>query len=668
MRHYLRNWLTGVSLGTLMFGSLACDTMDEELVQQADLQVRNVVSAPAVGFSDDHDDGSNSGWTNIWSRGWYELNGAMHPFDARQQMGLIINNSETSTNGILEVEMTADRWNGQHGCVAFRYASPDEYYCVAVQPGNEWSNQIIFMKNTTNPYQGTVVGTHNGTSTSFTLKIELQNDTFDIYLNGVHRATVVDADLPAGKVGYGYSDQWNAFTAFDKITWTPVQYSVCGNGVVEEEEVCDDGVNDGSYGGCEPGCGELAAYCGDGTCDAEETEQNCENDCQPDYELALVVQYDLVIDLTDEIIEYMGDMLAEGYKVKVIPWSDSDGGAVELRNQLIAEYNRSNISGAWFIGDLPAAWYEQIGFSDAHEEFPFDFYFMDMDANWTDADSDGIFDGHDGIQTEIFVSRITGSIAEIEAYFDKIAEYRAAGLSVDPSSYLFKDDDWADETSTATHGLEAIYDTVDFCTTTACTTRQNYMDRVTGMGAGFVYQWIHSSPTTLYISGEGSGTVNVSDIRTGGFQGAFYNLFDCSAARFTQENLGMTYVMQSDKGLGILGSTKTGSTYAPEVFHAQLGAADTWGDAFVAWVNDTGVTNELWHMGMVIMGDPMLKLTAPSAPEAAASAATVAAPAAPVELSAKEIKRLERLMAKHAHDKELKNFKEYRNSHRKFFQ
>jgi cysteine-rich repeat protein len=39
---------------------------------------------------------------------------------------------------------------------------------------------------------------------------------------------------------------------------------VCGDGVVEGEEACDDAVNDGSYGGCNPGCGALGPHCGDG--------------------------------------------------------------------------------------------------------------------------------------------------------------------------------------------------------------------------------------------------------------------------------------------------------------------------------------------------------------------------------------------------------------------
>jgi len=40
--------------------------------------------------------------------------------------------------------------------------------------------------------------------------------------------------------------------------------AVCGNGQIEVGEACDDGVNDGSYNGCEPGCTEKGPHCGDG--------------------------------------------------------------------------------------------------------------------------------------------------------------------------------------------------------------------------------------------------------------------------------------------------------------------------------------------------------------------------------------------------------------------
>ncbi len=44
----------------------------------------------------------------------------------------------------------------------------------------------------------------------------------------------------------------------------------CGNGVVDDGEACDDGVNDGTYGTCLPGCLARAPYCGNGTRDATE--------------------------------------------------------------------------------------------------------------------------------------------------------------------------------------------------------------------------------------------------------------------------------------------------------------------------------------------------------------------------------------------------------------
>ena len=39
---------------------------------------------------------------------------------------------------------------------------------------------------------------------------------------------------------------------------------MCGDKVLNGRELCDDGVNDGSYGGCMPGCMALGPYCGDG--------------------------------------------------------------------------------------------------------------------------------------------------------------------------------------------------------------------------------------------------------------------------------------------------------------------------------------------------------------------------------------------------------------------
>lgn len=63
--------------------------------------------------------------------------------------------------------------------------------------------------------------------------------------------------------------------------------SVCGDGIVEDGEACDDGINDGNYGGCAPDCQSLAPRCGDGLPDAvegcddanEDSTDGCLSDC-----------------------------------------------------------------------------------------------------------------------------------------------------------------------------------------------------------------------------------------------------------------------------------------------------------------------------------------------------------------------------------------------------
>ncbi len=47
---------------------------------------------------------------------------------------------------------------------------------------------------------------------------------------------------------------------------------VCGDGTVDPDETCDDGVNDGSYGGCASDCQSIASHCGDGILDGDQGE------------------------------------------------------------------------------------------------------------------------------------------------------------------------------------------------------------------------------------------------------------------------------------------------------------------------------------------------------------------------------------------------------------
>jgi cysteine-rich repeat protein len=54
--------------------------------------------------------------------------------------------------------------------------------------------------------------------------------------------------------------------------------STCGDGIVASDELCDDGKNDGSYGGCQPGCKARGPFCGDGHVDpGEACDQGAQN-------------------------------------------------------------------------------------------------------------------------------------------------------------------------------------------------------------------------------------------------------------------------------------------------------------------------------------------------------------------------------------------------------
>ncbi|PCC67109.1 hypothetical protein SAMN02745121_07673 [Nannocystis exedens] len=56
---------------------------------------------------------------------------------------------------------------------------------------------------------------------------------------------------------------------------TACRLPACGDGVLNGDEVCDDGVNDGSYGSCLADCSAAAPGCGDGQVDPE--LEDCED-------------------------------------------------------------------------------------------------------------------------------------------------------------------------------------------------------------------------------------------------------------------------------------------------------------------------------------------------------------------------------------------------------
>lgn len=346
-----------------------------------------------------------------------------------------------------------------------------------------------------------------------------------------------------------------------------------------------------------------------------------------------------------ELDQYVQDILQEGAEVPAVRWW-MPGGHQQLKALIRASRDRWGIRGVFLVGDLPSAWYEQDSdFGEPvgvlHEEFPTELYFQELDGDWADADGNGIYDGHPGIDLDIFSARLVGGADRIRAYLDRVHRYRVNGsFFAQRNFFSFVDDDWngsrslgyADpETTGNTWDLGSIYGSRYVRREWSDETgRQDYLDVMSrDGGAEFVYQWIHSDPQSIYFDDNFSpnpqNLLTLEELVAREVQGSFYNLFDCSISRYTEPDGNMaTEYVHGEKGLATVGSTKTGGIFNPGVLHRALRDGGGFGEALRLWFNDTwgyrysyGFDEEFfdgWWLGMMVQGDPLLRLT--SAPQA----------------------------------------------------
>ena len=129
-------------------------------------------------------------------------------------------------------------------------------------------------------------------------------------------------------------------------------------------------------------------------------------------------------------------------------------------------------------------------------------------------------------------------------------------------AFIFKDDDWSDFCHGSSFGLDDIYGIVQKSESKDETAKPNYISKLTTDHFEYVYQWIHAVPTSLLIEHIGSyEALKTTEIGSYNFRALFYNLFNCSATRFTENNLGMTYLTKTDYCLASIGSTKEGGIF-----------------------------------------------------------------------------------------------------------
>lgn len=320
--------------------------------------------------------------------------------------------------------------------------------------------------------------------------------------------------------------------------------------------------------------------------------------------------------------QYVADIMAEGYDVTTFLWTA--GTAEDLKSHIIT--NSLDLLGCVLVGDLPCAWYEiEDDFSTyGYKDFPCDLFLMDLDGDWRDDNSTapmqaGVYDIHEAgtgdVGPEIFIGRIDASmmtndteINHLNNYFDKLHDFYTGAMTPTDYGLTYTEDDWAASVS-FTNDIASAYPNKDDILAPN-TDRDDYRDnRLDVPDYEFIQLACHSSPTHHAFTRNGSLTSNaIMGIPP---QALIYNLFCCSALRFTTNDfLGGAYIFNaSTTSLATIGSTKTGAMLVFYAFYDQLGMGKSMGQSFKEWFEALApysFSEICWHYGMTIIGDPLI--------------------------------------------------------------
>lgn len=182
----------------------------------------------AGGYTDDHNDGTLTGWTVAGLRTWSESGGYVLPADLDDNQGFLINDYNCSSDGTFTATIQSlAQYNNRYGGIVFRYTSTSAYYFMAVYAQDPYaqniSNEIRIYKNTTDwnstPIKSFTNLNFSGLNRHYPIKIELSGSTFTFYLNNSLLGSHTDATHSGGKVGYAYHSQYSRYVSFDASFW-----------------------------------------------------------------------------------------------------------------------------------------------------------------------------------------------------------------------------------------------------------------------------------------------------------------------------------------------------------------------------------------------------------------------------------------------------------------
>jgi hypothetical protein len=290
----------------------------------------------------------------------------------------------------------------------------------------------------------------------------------------------------------------------------------------------------------------------------------------------------------------------------------------------------AELEGALLVGDVPEAW-----FKVQDRKFPTDMFYMDLDGSWFDLDRDGVFDARGGdLSPEIWIGRIRAStvggdqISLINGYFAKNHAYRTGAFTIPWWRSLIYIDDQGSISSRqdAETSLHHVTTDVAIVTDPQVTNTTDYKSRLRDPHG---YQWLYLMshgergkhdfyvPEKRTSSPEYEGSILSSDYKAIDPRIVFYQLFTCSASRYTDaEYLAGSIVFETSWGLAVLGSTDDMYSFSTNSFFRSLSEMESIGRAFKHWLGDavsqhkldyfTDLSYQILFNAVTIIGDPTL--------------------------------------------------------------
>jgi hypothetical protein len=328
----------------------------------------------------------------------------------------------------------------------------------------------------------------------------------------------------------------------------------------------------------------------------------------------IIINENLYLSIDTSLNKYISDLESEGYTVTT--YITSGGEPDDLRDHLINQL-ALGMKGCVFIGDLPVAWYY---LSSSGEQFPMDYYYMDLDGEWGDSDEDGILDSHSGTtEPEIWLGRLTaspltyGGNSEAELvnrYLERVHQYRLRNITNSRKSLVYIDDDFVGDADEWYEDMKLIYHDVELVTETIQTNGDNYRASLVS-GYEWIQVHVHSSPSGHSFSAPSQYNNWVASMEIPGIEpdALFYTLYACSNARYTYTDyMGGWYIFSPGNSLAALGSTKTGAMLHYGDFFAPLDQNACLGQGFKQWASQWMETNPYWFYGLTLLGDPTLTI------------------------------------------------------------